>query len=171
MNTNTSKISPLREPVAVAPTQGTLALDLSPRLDPPVARGPEAPRGGDVVPIDSRVRRKLEGWSYRYVESAVQIVNGDRPVSQLVRWSSRRVHEELTRRAQIVARAGVHRAGLGRGRRPLVTPRVHRVHTSFVSPGIAEACATVKYGDRFRAVALRFEHLEGRWICTALEFA
>jgi hypothetical protein len=45
------------------------------------------------------------------------------------------------------------------------------VHTAFVSEDVIEASAHVKYGERSRAVASRFELRAGRWLCTALEFA
>jgi len=161
----------LRRPVPIGTTQGTLALDLAPLLDPPSDTGGGAALHGDVVSIDVLVRRQLEAWSRRYAQAVVEIVNGDRPASQLVRWTAPRVHEELTRRAQIVARAGVHQAGLGRGRRPVVRPAVQNVRTCFISPAVAEVSVHVRYGARSRALAARFEHLNQRWVCTALEFA
>ena len=160
--------------------QGTLALELAPRLDPPAVSGdPTAdPRGaaiagvsGDIVPIDLIVRRELDAWSRRYAQAVVEIVNGDRPASQLVRWTAPRVHDELVRRAQIVARAGVHQAGLGRGRQPVVRPAVQTVRTCFLGKGVAEVSVHVRHGARSRALAARFEHVENRWLCTALEFA
>jgi hypothetical protein len=166
-----AEIPRLRQPVAVGSTQGTLALDLTPRLDPPSVPDSASVLHGDVVPIDVLVRRELESWSRRYAQAVVEIVNGDRPVSQLVRWTSPRVHEELNRRAQIVARAGVHQAGLGRGRRLVVRPAVQNVRTCFISPGVAEVSVHVRYGERSRAIAARFERTQDRWICTALEFA
>jgi hypothetical protein len=166
-----AEVTRLRQPVPVGSTQGTLALELAPRLDPPSVQESTPALRGDVVSIDVLVRRQLESWSRRYAQAVVEIVNGDRPASQLVRWTSPRVYEELSRRAQIVARAGVHQAGLGRGRRPVVRPAVQNVRTCFINPGVAEVSVHVRYGDRSRAIAARFEHHDTRWICTALEFA
>jgi hypothetical protein len=163
-------VTPLRRPVAVAPVQGTLALDLAPRLDLPERGAPSGGHAGDVVPIDLRVRAELEGWSRRYAQAVVEIVSGDRPISQLVRWHTKAIHHELDRRAGIVARAGVHQAGHGRGRRPVVRPQVVSARTCFISPGIAEVSLRVKHGARSRAIAARFEHQDGRWLATALEF-
>ncbi len=164
-------VTTLHRPIPVSSTQGTLALELTPRLDPPCSSADGEALRGDVVSIDVLVRGQLESWSRRYAQAVVEIVNGDRPASQLVRWTTPRVHEELTRRAQIVARAGVHQAGLGRGRRPVVRPAVHNVRTCFISPAIAEVSIHVRYGERSRALAARFEHRDQKWICTALEFA
>lgn len=156
----------LHRPAPVASVQGTLALDLEPRREPP---WPVA----DVVPIDVPLQRGIEDWSRRYAQAAVEIVGGDRPVSQLLRWSSREVFENLERRAHLVARAGRHRPGHGRVQP--VRPRVQGVHTCFLSPDAVEVSVHVRYGPRSRAVAARFERTADRfgrrWCCTALEFA
>jgi len=162
------KVVPLRPPVPVASVQGTLALDLQPLHDPP---DPDATgrAGADVVPIDHRVRGRLEHWSLRYAQAAVEIVGGDRPVTQLLRWTARDVYEDLARRAQLVARAAAQRPGQGRVQS--VRPQVRGVHTCFVAGDVAEVSAHVRYGHRSRALAIRFELRDERWICAALEFA
>jgi hypothetical protein len=45
------------------------------------------------------------------------------------------------------------------------------VHASFLGPELVETCVRIRYGERSRAVAARFERRRGRWLCTALEFA
>lgn len=161
--------------VPIASVQGTLALDLQPRQDPPAApyrpslRVAGAALGADLVPIDGPLRRDLERWAGRYVQAVVEIVGGDRPVSQLLRWSTREVFENLDRRARLVARAGRHQPGTGRVQP--VRPRVLGVHASFVSGRAAEVSAHVRYGERSRALALRFELHHQGWCCTAVDFA
>ena len=161
-------VTPIRVPVASV--QGTLALDLSPRHAPPEVRpGTSRAPVADVVPIDPGQRGRLQQWVHRFVQASVEIVGGDRPVSQLLRWTSAPVYADLQRRAQLVARAGGHQPGVGRVQP--VRPHVVSVHTSVVSPGVAEASARVRYGARSRALALRFEKHHDRWLCTAMEFA
>jgi hypothetical protein len=163
-------ITPIRIPVASV--QGTLALDLSPRLAPPELPPTEPTRlraVTDIVPMDPGHRGRLERWVHRFVQATVEIVGGDRPVSQLLRWSSGPVYADLHRRAVLVARAGGHQPGVGRVQP--VRPHVESVHTSLVSPMVAEASARVRYGARSRALALRFERRGERWLCTAMEFA
>jgi hypothetical protein len=152
------QVVPLRLPVPVAITQGTLALDLQPRLEPP------APPAGDL-----RRRREIDAWAHRFVQAAAEIVGGDRPSTQLVRHTTRDVYADLERRAQLVARAGGHVAGAARVQP--VRPRVLSVRSSFPVPEVAEVGVHLRYGDRSRAVAARFERRTGRWVCTALEFA
>ena len=159
-------------PVPRASVQGTLALDLQPRHDPPEPLAPGARTGAvaDVVAIDRRLRTGLEDWARRYTQAAVEIVGGDRPVSQLLRWSSREVYENLDRRAQLVARAGHHQPGQGRVQP--VRPKVLAVHSCFLTRDVVEVSAHVRYGARSRALAARFERgSDQRWCCTALEWA
>ena len=164
----------LGTPVPVSPTQGTLALALLPRQSPPSAparsrRPPPARPGAVVVPIDQRLRHAIEEWTHRFVQSAVEIVGGDRPVSQLVRWTTRDVYADLHRRALLVARAGGHQPGLARVQP--VRPRVLSVHACFISDTVVECGVHVRHGNRSRAVAARFERSDQRWICTALDFS
>lgn len=163
------KVVPLRVPVPVGSVQGTLALDLQPRHDPPTVRGTAGPPAGDVIPIDLRLRNQVERWCWRYAQAAVEIVGGDRPASQLLRWSTAEVYGDLQRRAQLVARAGGHRPGVGRVQP--VRPVVRSVRSCFVSRGVAEVSVHVRYGQRSRALAARFELLADRWQCTALDWA
>lgn len=158
----------VRLPVPVASTQGTLALALLPRSEPPVPSG-DAHAGATVVAIDRRQRAVVEEWTRRFVQAAVEIVGGDRPMSQLLRWTLPDVYDDLRRRTMLVARAGGHQPGLARVQP--VRPRVLSVHTCFIRPDAVEASAHVKYGERSRALAARFERIEQRWVCAALDFS
>lgn len=169
MPATTPRPAGIRHAVPVAPTQGTLALALLPRQAPPAPTAVGARPGATVVPIDRRLRRTIEEWTHRFVQAAVEIVGGDRPPSQLVRWTSPEVYADLHRRALLVARAGGHQPGLGRVQ--TVRPRVLSVHACFVTDAIVECGAHVRYGERSRALAARFERTDQRWICTALDYS
>lgn len=158
----------LRCQVPLAPTQGSLALALLPRQDPPPAHVDTSP-GGTVVPIERGMRRAIEAWTRRYVQAAVEIVGGDRPATQLVRWTTPEVYADLRRRAELVGRAGGHQPGTRRVQQ--VRPRIASVHPCFVTDAVVECGVHLRYGQRGRALAARFERIEERWICTALDFA
>jgi hypothetical protein len=161
-------LAPIRVPVASV--QGTLALELSPRLAPPPATAAGPSRAvADVVPVDPGQRGRLEQWVQRFVQATVEIIAGDRPASQLLRWSTGAVYVDLQRRAVLVARAGGHQPGVARVQP--VRPHVESVHASFVSATVVEASARVRYGARSRALALRFERRGERWVCTAIDFS
>ena len=156
----------------LATVQGTLALDLGPHLDAPeavVASRPGDSALHDVVHVDLMQRRRFEQHAARVGAAIVEIVGGDRPVSQLLRWTTPDVYQDLARRAHLVARAVGRRAGSGGIQS--VRPQLVAAHTSFVSERCAEVSLHVRYGDRSRAVAARFELIRERWQVSALEFA
>jgi hypothetical protein len=143
--------------------QGTLALDLD-RLPP----GPETPpppcRTLDLAD------RELRAWTARFAQALVEVVGGHRPVSQLVRWTSREVYRDLERRTRLVQQA----ATTGPDTLPLrstALAQVQSVHVSRPSPTVAEVSVHVRQGRRSRALALRLDLQQGRWVCTALELS
>ena len=165
-----ASVTPLRAPAGIASVQGALALDLSPRYDPPAPSLVGGTASYDVVDVADDDRARAEAFAGRYLRAAVEIVAGDRPASQVVRHTHPDVYEDLRRRAQLVARAGGHTPGLGRTREA-VRPQLVSARTSFVRDDAVEASMVVRYGARCRAVAARFELVRERWVCVALEFA
>ncbi len=158
------KVVPLPRPAPLASVQGTLALDLTARPDdawpPPPAT---------AHPLDARGRRQLEAWAHRFAQAAVEIAGGDRPVSQLVRWTTPEVHDDLARRAQLVRAAAARDAHGGRVQQ--VRPQVESVHACWLTDDVAEVSVRARHGHRSRAVAIRFERRHGRWLAVAMEFA
>jgi Family of unknown function (DUF6459) len=156
----------------IASVQGTLALDLGPRLDVPEPHLPTSSRHSpppDGIGVDLVQRRRFEQHAARIGAAIVEIVGGDRPVSQVLRWTTPDVYQDLSRRAHLVARAVGSRPGSGNVQS--VRPQLVGSHTSFVSERCAEVSLHVRYGDRSRAVAARFELIRDRWQVSALEFA
>jgi hypothetical protein len=156
----------------VASVQGTLALELGPRVEMPephLRARPGASSVPDGVPVDLVQRRRFEQHAARIGAAIVEIVGGDRPVSQLLRWTTPEVYRDLGRRAQLVARSVGRRPGTGGLQ--AVRPQLVAAHTSFVSECSAEVSLHVRYGERSRAVAARFDLIRGRWQVSALEFA
>jgi hypothetical protein len=155
----------------VASVQGTLALDLGPRVEVPEPDLGARPGDSvlDVVPVDLVQRRRFEQHAARIGAALVEIVGGDRPVSQVLRWTTPEVYQDLGRRAHLVARSVGRRPGAGGLQ--AVRPQLVAAHTSFISESSAEVSLHVRYGERSRAVAARFELIRGRWQVSALEFA
>jgi hypothetical protein len=163
---------PVARVTPTASVQGTLALDLGPRLDPPepeVRARPGDSARLDVVRVDLVRRRRFEQHAARIGAALVEIVGGDRPVSQVLRWTTPEVYQDLARRAHLVARAAGRTSGAGDVQQ--VRPHLVAAHTSFVSEHCAEVSLHVRYGERSRAVAARFELIRDRWQVSALEFA
>lgn len=148
--------------------QGSLALDLTPRVEPPRPRL-RAATACDLVPAERLQRERVDAFVHRCLQALTEIAAGDRPVTQVLRHCVPDVYADLgTRAAQVRAAAG-SAPGAGRGHH-LARPVVRSVRTSLVRVDALEASAHVRYGRRSRAVAARFEVVRGRWQCVALQW-
>lgn len=96
----------------------------------------------------------------KVAQAIIEVVGGQRPAPQLIRHTSPQVYTVLARRALVSARR--HPMG---ARRSAV---VRRVRVCEPADGVVEACAVVVAQGRVRAVALRLEGLDGRWLVTQL---
>lgn len=95
----------------------------------------------------------------RIAQILIDVMVGQRPVSQL---------NSVTNAA---VRANVLRAVAALPPSPLATRarlQVASVRVTIPGPGIVEASAVIRGTHRSRAMALRLEGLDGRWMCTAL---
>ncbi|MFZ2503024.1 MAG: Rv3235 family protein [Nocardioides sp.] len=110
--------------------QGTLALPLG-LLPPPLIWPAEShdPRNtfgpkpeADVTHVATVTRAKLEAWTRRFAQAVVEIVGGDRPAAQVLRWTTPRVYDDICRRAQLVTHAASRRPAGQRGPRQLTVP-------------------------------------------------
>ena len=154
-------------------TDGTLALAFP--LPSGVPAMPEPPPALRVRPVPDdgaggvpALRTSSNGlapprpWAGRLVQAVVEVLAGDRPAAQLVRWTAAGVYYDLQRMATRAARERAVFAD-----RPAVDV-VRSVHVSEPAEGVAEVCALVWRGRRAHALALRMEGRDGRWQCTAL---
>jgi hypothetical protein len=98
----------------------------------------------------------LRRWSGQFTQAVVEVLAGDRPLSQLVRWTTSGVFDDLAGR--IDASPTEPARGV-----------VRSLHVSEPADGVAEIAASVRRGQRCTALAIRLEGLDGRWQCTALE--
>lgn len=147
--------------------QGALALAFSLPSGAPAV--PEAPTLLPVGAPDDFGPRSTpshdlpdpQAWASLLSQAVVEVLAGHRPVAQLVRWTSARVHAALSHLA--VDAHGARPVG----RRPRAV--VRSVHVCEPVDGIAEVAALVTERDRSWAMALRLEGVDGRWRCTVLE--
>jgi hypothetical protein len=143
-------------------TQGALALSY-----PLIADLEADPRSTALVVVPHGSRPDpgsgAEAWSATFVQAVVEVIACDRPLTQLVRWTSRTVYADIARRRELVAR---HRLGLVRAsRQQVATVRVCRPTSAAL-----EIAARVTFGGRSRAVAVRLDYVKERWLCTAIRF-
>ena len=150
----------------LASVQGALALDLTPRTAPPRPRLRSA-HTNDLVAVEVSARGRVDAFVGRYLQAAVEIAAGDRPVGQVLRHTVPEIYAELAERARTVTAAAGSAPGPGRGPNP-ARPVVVGVRTALIRSDAVEASAHVRYGRRSRAVAARFEIVRDRWQCVAL---
>ncbi|TCN44319.1 hypothetical protein EV644_101546 [Kribbella orskensis] len=105
-----------------------------------------------------------QAWAPRLVQALAEVLAGDRPIGQLVRFTDTVVFADVSRRVRVL---GLTTTATARGAKE--RSAVRSVHVFTPATEIAEVAAHVRYGDRSRAMALRLEVHRGRWICTALE--
>ncbi len=165
--TRWATVTPIRAPrpadertPAPSPVDGSLALEAAP---PRTQRPPERPDLRLVAP-PARRDDEVHQWAGRFAQAVVEVLGGDRPLQQMLRWTSQRVYEELERRLAILSRT--HDAGR---RMRTVRAQVRSVHVCHPTPVVAEVSVHVRHGNRSRAIAARLEHCGGRWQCTALQ--
>lgn len=145
--------------VPMSAVQGTLALDLRGCTGMP--KTPEL----RVVDDSGRAVDDVEAWAARFAQAVVEVLGGDRPLSQLVRWTTSGVYADLGRRVRILARTSPPASQ----RLRTIRPQVRSVHVFQPTPETAEVSVHVRHGQRSRALAARLELDEQRWKCTALQ--
>ena len=149
-------------PVPLAAVQGTLALDLHGCGGMPAT--PDLRPTLNVVDGNGRAVDEVQAWAARFAQAVVEVLGGDRPVTQLVRWTSKRVYADLGRRVRILGRTSPVTQRLR-----TVRPQVRSVHVFHPTADTAEVSVHVRHGQRSRALAARLELDDGRWQCTALQ--
>ena len=101
-------------------------------------------------------------WTARLAQAIAEVVAGDRPLGQLVRWTTCEVLDTLTEQAVLRRRGPT--AGPGRRR-----AQVRSLRVTEPADGVIEAAVLVVGAGRPLPMALRLEGLDGRWQCTVLE--
>lgn len=94
----------------------------------------------------------LDTWVSNFVLAIVEIWSGKRNAAQLARWSHRKVHLQIINRPSIVTER----------------PKIRKIYIAQPHESIAETTVTLRIGERVRALMLRFEGVDGRWVCTEL---
>lgn len=101
----------------------------------------------------------IEAFTRRFVIAVIEVAVGRRSAMQLAAHASAPVHAGLMRDGGKLARLGTAHRPAG----------IHSIHVSEPADGVAEVAVIVRVGQRFRALALRLEGLDGRWRCTRLQ--
>jgi len=105
------------------------------------------------TPTSATELPELHAWTMKFIVSVVEIWAGRRQPAQLISWCHRVIYMELLRTSGSQKEIG----------------KIKSIHQSEPLDGICESTALIRYGDRLRAVVIRFEGVDGRWLCTALK--
>lgn len=130
------------------PTVGALALapDSRPAGPPPLRLVPDDER----APLTDR-----SAWLRRLVQLIAEALAGCRRVEPLRGTLNPEAHAALRR-------------SRGRFRDVTVRPRLRQIRTCPIGPDHVEVSAVLRFGDRYRALALRMDRTPDGWRCTAL---
>jgi hypothetical protein len=105
------------------------------------------------IPTSASELPDLHAWTMKFIVSVIEIWAGRRQPAQLIRSCHRVIYMELLRNTGSQKEIG----------------RIRNIHHSEPLDGICESTVTVRFGNRLRAVVIRFEGVDGRWLCTALK--
>jgi hypothetical protein len=164
----------LRSGIPAVPSPPALRL-VAPRhtiAGPGTGADPEPPEpwtgdDDDEPAVELTGRAELpdpRAWSARLAQAVLEVAAGARPSSQLWRWTTQAVLDDVRQRSRPATVLDSQR------RRAQVPALVRSVHVCEPADGVVEATAIVAGRLRTRALALRLEGLNGRWLCTALEW-
>lgn len=135
-------------PLEWAPVNGSSALAYAPPVPNLIALDDSDHRHTSRTELPS-----AHQWSIRLVHGLVEVMNGVRPATQLTRWLTIDVLNQV--KNHIYAH----------DMRRLI---VRSVHVTEPDDGVAEVCAVFGTANRCYAMAMRLEGIDGRWRATQL---
>jgi hypothetical protein len=110
---------------------------------------------GDDCPIPTSAEElpELHAWTMTFTVALLEIWAGRRQPAQLMARCHRVIYNELIRKTGSQKEIG----------------KIRTIHQSQPLDGICESTITVRFGERLRAITIRFEGVDGRWLCTELD--
>ncbi len=113
----------------------------------------EFDRDDQPKPTSAGELPQISEWSFAFIVNLLEILSGHRQPAQVMARCHRVIYHQL------LTKAGTDK----------VLGKLRSVHLQEPLDGLCEVSATIRYGDRLKALALRFEGVDGRWLCTVLE--
>ena len=118
----------------------------------PTTFGEEFEPGFEPVPTSATELPELHAWTMKFAVSVVEIWAGRRQPAQLISKCHRQIYMKLLKQVGSQKEIG----------------RIRSIHQCQPLDGICESTITVRFGDRLRAMVIRFEGVDQRWLCTEL---
>lgn len=104
------------------------------------------------VPTSARELPDIHRWTMSFATNVLEIFAGRRTPAQLATRCHRVIFLRLASLAGTTDEIG----------------RIRKIHQESPLDGICESVITVRFGDRIRALVIRAEGVDGRWLCTSL---
>ena len=95
---------------------------------------------------------ELATWTLKFGISVLEVWAAKRQPAQLARWCHHYVYADLIKKVGSQQEVG----------------RIRKLHQCEPLDGISESVITVRFISRVRSIALRFEGVDHRWLCTSL---
>lgn len=105
------------------------------------------------IPTSASELPELHAWTMTFAVALLEIWAGRRQPAQLMARCHRVIYNELVRKTGSLKEIG----------------RIRTIYQSQPLDGICESTITVRFGERLRAITIRFEGVDGRWLCTELD--
>lgn len=119
----------------------------------PTTFGEKFERDDCPQPTPSAELPELRKWIASYAISVLEVWNGRRQPAQLVARTHYVIFNQLLRDMGMLKTVG----------------KIKRMHLEEPLDGVCEAALTVELNGRIRAMVIRCEGVDGRWLCTALD--
>lgn len=114
--------------------------------------GEEFEEGFEPIPTSATDLPELHAWTMKFAISVLEIWAGRRQPAQLISRCHRNIYLRLLKNVGSQREIG----------------RIKSIHQHEPLDGICESTITVRYGERLRAMVIRFEGVDQRWLCTEL---
>jgi hypothetical protein len=118
----------------------------------PSSFGEEYEPGFEPMPTSAVDLPELHTWTMKFAVSVIEIWAGRRQPAQLISKCHRQIYMKLLKQVGSQKEIG----------------RIRSIHQCEPLDGICESTVTVRFGDRLRAMVIRFEGVDQRWLCTEL---
>lgn len=112
----------------------------------------------DKNQLNSHGLPEPKAWTKQLVTGIAEVLIGERPIFQLMRWVSFDVYLEIDKHIQ-------QRDNKNKQR---VRPLIRSVHIDQTSENVVQAIAVIQKGKRGRGMGIRLEAEDDRWRCTEL---
>jgi len=118
----------------------------------PTSFGEEYEPGFEPIPTSAADLPELHAWTMKFAVSVIEIWAGRRQPAQLISKCHRNIYMKLLKQVGSQKEIG----------------RIRSIYQCEPLDGICESTVTVRFGDRLRAMVIRFEGVDQRWLCTEL---